>query len=162
MDILRAAQFLVARPPGGFRQSVRRFMIRALPSPWGLSKLFAMTGWIAANPKSCEPDRRYRRFVGPVDQYDFMGATQFRLLTTLGLREEHYLLDIGCGSLRAGRLLIPYLLPDRYHGIEPDKFLLDAGIANEVGTDLVRLKRPRFAHNSDFDFSEPPPPLDDI
>jgi hypothetical protein len=60
--------------------------------------------------KSLSPgSRHYTAFVGPPQQYDFMGATQFRLLTTLGLREHHRLLD-----LRAGRLLIPYLLPDRY------------------------------------------------
>lgn len=98
-------------------------------------------------------NKDHRWFVGPRSQYDFMGATQFRLLTTLGLREEHYLLDIGCGSLRAGRLLIPYLLPDRYHGLEPNKFLIDEAIAKEIGADLIKLKRPCFAHNADFDFS---------
>jgi len=55
----------------------------------------------------------YTAYVGPPNQYDFMGATQFRLLTTLGLREHHAVLDFGCGSLRAGRLLIPYLLEGR-------------------------------------------------
>jgi SAM-dependent methyltransferase len=58
----------------------------------------------------------------------FMGATQFRLLTTLGLREHHSLLDFGCGSLRAGRLLIPYLLPGRYYGLEPNRCLIEDGI----------------------------------
>ena len=42
----------------------------------------------------------YTSFVGPPDQYDLMGATQFRLLTTLGLRDTHRVLDFGCGSLR--------------------------------------------------------------
>lgn len=56
--------------------------------------------------------RTYRGYVGPEAQYDLMGATQFRLLCTLGLREHHTLLDFGCGSLRAGRLFIPYLLPN--------------------------------------------------
>jgi SAM-dependent methyltransferase len=96
----------------------------------------------------------YRAYVGPADQYDFMGATQFRLLATLGLREGHYLLDIGCGSLRAGRLLIPYLLPDRYHGLEPNKSLIDEAVANEVGEDMIRIKRPRFAYNDAFDYAE--------
>ncbi|MGH7086029.1 MAG: hypothetical protein ACREFN_13675, partial [Acetobacteraceae bacterium] len=44
----------------------------------------------------------YTAFVGPPDEYDLMGATQFRLLTALGLRDHHRLLDFGCGSLRAG------------------------------------------------------------
>jgi cyclopropane fatty-acyl-phospholipid synthase-like methyltransferase len=54
-------------------------------------------------------DKHYKAYVGPPTQYDFMGATQFRLLCTLGLREQHKVLDFGCGSLRAGRLLLSYL-----------------------------------------------------
>jgi hypothetical protein len=71
----------------------------------------------------------YRAYVGPADQWDFMGATQFRLLTALGLRETDTVLDVGCGSLRAGRLLIPYLAVGGYHGIEPNTWPLDDAIA---------------------------------
>ena len=81
-----------------------------------------------------------------------MAATQFNLLTALGLREGHRLLDVGCGSLRAGRLLIPYLLPDRYCGVEPDREVVVEGVRHEVGEDLVRRKRPRFAYTAEFDF----------
>ena len=42
----------------------------------------------------------HRAFVGPPEKYDIVSAMQFNLLTFLGLREDHYLLDIGCGSLR--------------------------------------------------------------
>jgi len=92
----------------------------------------------------------YLAFVGPPGQYDAMGATQFRLLTTLGLREHHQLLDFGCGSLRAGRLLIPYLLPGHYHGIEPNTWLIEDAIAREIGQDQIGLKRPVFRANADF------------
>jgi SAM-dependent methyltransferase len=92
----------------------------------------------------------YTAFVGPPEQYDFMGATQFRLLTTLGLREHHSLLDFGCGSLRAGRLLIPYLLPGRYYGVEPNRWLVEDGIAHELGSAVIDLKRPNFRHDDDF------------
>lgn len=98
-------------------------------------------------------DEHYRAYVGPPHQYDFMGATQFRLLTALGLREEHHLLDIGCGSLRAGRLLIPYLLPGRYCGIEPNGWLVDDAVASELGADLIRLKAPRFSTSETFDYA---------
>jgi hypothetical protein len=80
----------------------------------------------------------------------FMGATQFRLLTTLGLREHHSLLDFGCGSLRAGRLHIPYLLPGRYYGLEPNRWLIEDGINTQLGEELIELKRPIFLYNSDF------------
>lgn len=95
-------------------------------------------------------DDHYMAYVGPPAQYDFMGATQFRLLCTLGLRASHDLLDFGCGSLRAGRLFISYLDVGRYHGIEPNKWLIEDSIANQVGADLIRLKQPHFDYNSDF------------
>lgn len=92
----------------------------------------------------------YRGFVGPAKKYDIIAAMQFNLLTHLGLREHHHLLDVGCGSLRAGRLFIPYLLPGRYFGIEPNKWLIEEGIRHEVGEDLVRIKRPTFSDDRDF------------
>ena len=92
----------------------------------------------------------YSAFVGPPDHYDFMGASQFRLLTTLGLRDHHKVLDFGCGSLRVGRLLLPYLLPDNYYGIDPNKWLIEDAIRNEVGADQIQLKQPKFSYNSDY------------
>ena len=96
-------------------------------------------------------DRHYRAYVGPALEYDLVGASQFNLLTTLGLRSAHRCLDVGCGSLRAGRLLIPYLDPCRYFGIEPNAWLLQDGVGHEVGHDLVRIKQPSFDHNSTLD-----------
>lgn len=92
----------------------------------------------------------YTAYVGPPKQYDFMGATQFRLLTSLGLRDHHRVLDLGCGSLRAGRLLIPYLLPQRYFGIEPNTWLVDEALDQELGRDILTIKQPHFDDNCDF------------
>ena len=78
-------------------------------------------------------DFHYKAYVGAPAQYDFMGATQFRLLCTLGLRVNHCLLDFGCGSLRAGRLFINYLDEQKYYGIEPNKWLIEDAINNQVG-----------------------------
>ena len=58
--------------------------------------------------------------------------------------------DVGCGSLRAGRLFISYLDKGRYFGIEPNKWLVDEAIENNIGKDLVQIKEPRFDYNSDF------------
>jgi cyclopropane fatty-acyl-phospholipid synthase-like methyltransferase len=95
-------------------------------------------------------DDHYMAYVGPPTQYDFMGATQFRLLCTLGLRANHSLLDVGCGSLRSGRLFLSYLDEGRYFGIEPNKWLIEDAIKNQVGEDLIALKKPQFDHNDEF------------
>jgi len=99
-------------------------------------------------------DCHYRAFVGPPERYDLVGALQFNLLTYLGLRDTHYLLDIGCGSLRAGKLYICYLLPGRYYGIEAKRWLVEDGIKYEIGADAIRIKKPNFSYDSSFNLSQ--------
>jgi hypothetical protein len=96
----------------------------------------------------------YRAFVGPPERYDIVGAVQFNLLTYLGLRDNHYLLDIGCGSLRSGRLFITYLLPGRYYGIEPARWLIEDGIKYEIGEDIIDIKKPTFSYDDSFNLSQ--------
>jgi SAM-dependent methyltransferase len=96
----------------------------------------------------------YRAFVGPPDEYDSISATQFAILTAFGLREHHYLLDYGCGSLRGGRLLIPYLDTGRYFGLEPNTWLVDDGVDRELGRDILRIKQPKFLHHDTFGTAE--------
>ena len=95
----------------------------------------------------------YRRVVGPGDLYDVIGALQFNVMVSEGLRDHHYLCDIGCGSLRGGRLFIPYLLPGRYYGIEPQEHLVVAGIHEELGSSIREVKKPTFHYSGDFDLS---------
>jgi methyltransferase family protein len=97
--------------------------------------------------------RHHRAWVGSPENYDLSSALQFSLLTSLGLRENHTLLDIGCGSLRGGRLALMYLLPERYYGIEPEQWLIEEGIQKEIGQDLVDLKKPSFNNDSNFTLS---------
>jgi SAM-dependent methyltransferase len=92
----------------------------------------------------------YTAYVGPPDQYDFMGGSQFALLFLLGLREHHKVLDFGCGSLRAGRLLIPYLDVGNYYGIEPNAWLIEDALARQLGG-MERLKSPRFSRSDSFE-----------
>ena len=89
-------------------------------------------------------DAHYRAYVGPPEDYDLIAAMTFNLLTTLGLRQHHSVLDIGCGSLRIGRLLIPYLNRGKYFGIEPAEWLVAEGIRQELGETVVQTKRPTF------------------
>ena len=89
-------------------------------------------------------DAHYRAYVGPPEDYDLIAAMTFNLLTTLGLRQYHSLLDVGCGSLRIGRLLIPYLNRGKYFGVEPNEWLVQEGIKRELGEALLEIKRPTF------------------
>lgn len=128
--------------------NLRRFF------PWlpDLSVIDPMPADTISGPADIPPrfTDDYRSFVGPADQFDLMGASQFNLLTTLGLRDDHRVLDFGCGSLRLGRLLIPYLKPRGYAGLEPNRWLIDAAISHEIGEDIIRIKQPSFYHNDDF------------
>lgn len=92
----------------------------------------------------------YKSWVGLIENYSLAGAIQFNLLTSLDMRQEHYLLDIGCGSFRGGKMSIVYLLPEHYYGIEPEKWLVAEGIKNELGNDLVILKKPTIDYNAEF------------
>jgi SAM-dependent methyltransferase len=106
-----------------------------------------MTSYIPGDPE-------YRAYVGPFEQYDVMGATQFALLYALGIRQHHRLLDVGCGSLRAGRFFITYLEPGNYTGVEPNTWLVDDAIAKQTGQSLLDIKSPVFSDNDAFDFSD--------
>ncbi len=101
-------------------------------------------------------DGHYRAYVGPPKDYDLISAMVFNLLTCIGLRQHHKVLDIGCGSLRNGRLLIPYLNRGNYIGIEPNKWLIDDGVKNEIGEDLVQIKKPLFSYSDSLkEFKQP-------
>lgn len=100
-------------------------------------------------------DKHYRAYVGPPEDYDFISAMVFNLLTTADLRQGHKLIDIGCGSLRCGRLFIPYLNKGNYYGIEPNKWLVEEGIEKEIGATQIELKNPVFSYRDDLsEFTE--------
>lgn len=97
-------------------------------------------------------DRHYKAYVGPPQKYDIVGAMQFNLLTSFGLRDHNTLLDIGCGSLRLGRLMIPFLRTGNYYGVEPHNWLIEEGIKHELGNDVISMKSPSFSNSENFEF----------
>lgn len=72
----------------------------------------------------------HRNVVGGL--WDAMGALQRDFLITRGLERDHWVLDIGCGSLRAGAPLVAWLEPGRYHGIDISASLINAGYLHEI------------------------------
>ena len=105
-------------------------------------------------------DDHYRAYTGVPHEYSLWGAGCFNLLTSLGLREHHYVLDIGCGSLRAGRILLSYMLPGRYGAVEPNQELFEEAVEQDVGRELLTRKQLVVAHNESFDFPRQREPYD--
>lgn len=88
--------------------------------------------------------------------YEQIGILQFEFLVANGLRPDHIFLDIACGSLRLGKLLIPYLEPEHYYGIDKEPELIKLGIQYELDSELIRSKRPYFVVSYDFEFEKFP------
>lgn len=96
----------------------------------------------------------HRRFIGGEGaHWDLIGRLQFDFLVRAGLRPNHVLLDIACGALRGGTHFIPYLDAGNYVGLDRLVDLIILGVAEELGTERFREKRPRFLVNGRFDLS---------
>lgn len=96
-------------------------------------------------------------YVGSASPEHFLtlGHSQLELLKLNGLRPNAHVLEIGCGCLRAGRLVMAYLDEDLYVGVEPNLWLIDAAKQDVPGiADLILEKRPIFLRNAEFDASE--------
>jgi SAM-dependent methyltransferase len=55
---------------------------------------------------------------GTRERWEALGRLQFDYLLGHGLTPSHRFLEIGCGNLRAGRLIIDHLDAGRYYGID--------------------------------------------
>lgn len=78
------------------------------------------------------------------------------LLVREGLEPHHFVLDVGCGSLGLGRLLLPRLAQSRYWGYESDRDLLFDGIAIELSRAGLDPIKGHFIVNRTFDLTECP------
>lgn len=87
-----------------------------------------------------------------VGAWEEIGRLQFDFLVSRGLRPDHTLLDVGCGSLRAGRLLIPYLDAGGYLGLDKEESLIRAGLVKELDASIRAQKKPRFVVSRAFEF----------
>lgn len=94
----------------------------------------------------------HRAYVGGL--WSEMGKLQFDFLLNRGLQPTDYLLDIACGSLRAGVYLIPYLEKGHYLGIEKEPDLIKAGIEQELSRQLFEEKQPKLVVSDSFEFTK--------
>ena len=77
--------------------------------------------------------------VGPPHLWRMKRDFQIEFLKKVGLRSEHYLLDLGCGTLRGGTPIISYLQVGHYFGVdvraevlsEADKELREEGLLDK-------------------------------
>lgn len=86
--------------------------------------------------------------------WEEIGQLQFDFMVGAGLRPEHVLLDIACGSLRAGVHFIPYLNRGNYLGLDRERRLIELGIERELGKDVYEDKAPEFVVSSKFEFEK--------
>jgi SAM-dependent methyltransferase len=71
--------------------------------------------------------QRRHALVGPAHLWQMKRDFQIQFLRRAGLAADHYLLDLGCGTLRGGIPLIGYLDEGHYFGIEARQEVLDEG-----------------------------------
>ncbi len=93
---------------------------------------------------------KHRAFVGGV--WDTHGEHQLNFLLAQGLQPGDRFLDIGCGSLRAGRHLVNALDPGHYYGIDANLSLVQAGYDVELDDEQrSRLPASNLRANDRFD-----------
>jgi len=93
--------------------------------------------------------RRRHRLVGPPGLWELKRGFQIEFLTRAGLQPGHFLVDIGCGTLRGGIPLIRYLDPGKYYGIESRQEALAEG-EKELREEGLDDKRPALICSDDM------------
>lgn len=109
-------------------------------------------GWVPSEHQgqAALDELGHRNYVGGL--WDEMGRLQFDFLVSRGLKPHHRLLDIACGSLRAGIHFIEYLEPGHYLGMDKEAALIEAGLTQELDPRLVREKHPNLVVSGSFEF----------
>jgi SAM-dependent methyltransferase len=94
----------------------------------------------------------HRAYIG--GRWEEYGQLEFNYLVEHGLKPESVLLDIACGSLRAGVHFIPYLDAGNYLGIEKESSLIKQALAKELAPEIRDAKRPELVISADFEFDK--------
>jgi SAM-dependent methyltransferase len=94
----------------------------------------------------------HRRVIGNAPYWEYMGKLQLDYLVERGLKPQHYLLDVGCGPLRAGIHLIEYLEAGHYAGIDRQAEVLETARQLELPKHGLVEKQPHLLANHLFEF----------
>lgn len=101
--------------------------------------------------RSIVPGLRYTHriesLVGPLGYWNQLQRYQLRVVTELGLKPHHTLLDIGCGPLQGGIVFTRYLEPAHYVGVDHKPSAIKAA-HDELSRRRLWGKNPRvlFSH----------------
>lgn len=108
--------------------------------------------------RSCDVQQRAEALAdrvflgGPPAFFADVGREQLAVLLVHGLHPTSNVLDVGCGCLRGGYWIMRVLDPGHYFGIEPNVEMVQIGLEHIVEPQVLRQARPRFDHNTSFDF----------
>jgi SAM-dependent methyltransferase len=94
----------------------------------------------------------HRRSIGNFKLWDTLGQLQFEYLRERGLEPSHYLLDVGCGPLRAGVYFVRYLEPGHYYGVDKNGPVLEETKRLEFPRHGLDEKKPTLVEMGDFGF----------
>lgn len=124
---------------------------------WSLS--FFILGISSATLQSndqytaCSVDNRNIQAVEYVGTRSTGGIVQLQLLQMEGLQKNHYVLEVGCGTLMSGIPIMSYLEKSHYVGIDPNPWLMNQTLLIAKNQQVVTEKNPLFLNNTDFDAS---------
>jgi len=95
--------------------------------------------------------RIHRECVG--GNWEKIGFDQFEYLKREGLNPAHRLVDIGCGALRLGVHLIPFLDPGNYFGVDANPSLIRAGRDFELPAAGISERQAHLRVDDEFDLA---------
>jgi hypothetical protein len=75
------------------------------------------------------------------ERFNITGEIEKKFLISQGLLPHHKFVDYGCGSLRLGKVLIPYLDKSNYIGIDMTDAFYSEG-KKHINNDILKLKQP--------------------